>query len=68
MPGKENIGFVLRLPNKNGFPGRIIIFQNFSLYPNSFKQGLIKSFFPTETPPVVIIISDLAALFNSFLI
>ena len=68
LPGKEKTGLLLNIPNKSGFPGFILIFQNFSLKSSSIRQLLTKSFFPTETPPVVIIISDLEPCFNIFFI
>ena len=59
LPGNPIIGVFFNMPNIRGLPGLIVIFQNLITKPKFNKAFLIRSFFPIETPPIVIIKSYL---------
>ena len=64
FPGNPINGVLFIFEKSKGFPGLIAIFQNSILFLNFDKAFCIKSYFPTETPPVVIIKSLSRAFSN----
>ena len=64
FPGNPISGVLFIFEKSNGFPGLIAIFQNSILLSNFVKAFWIRSYFPTDTPPVVIIKSLSRAFSN----